>query len=247
MKHQQIVKSSATRSLAFGAALVLALALSPSVHAQLHFSEPITVGPAEMMTGNAEVDSQISQFFNNNPGFRLSYNILWTGNVANLDGGVHSINQTATITVGFTTVFARERPHEFSFALEVLQNAEGDFYVRVNWSITDSSASTVPLIAQGVQTVARVLKSQPGIKRQPTRSSPNADTIQFDLNNPTSISAGRWETVNLPAQRVFFRDDGVMVVEGYTVRINIFIPDYAAGGGGDGDPINQNSVTEPTL
>lgn len=247
MINPQIVKSQAVRFLAFGAAMALALLLAPSARAQLHFGEPITVTPEELITGNAEVDSQISQFFNNDPGFRLSYNILWTGNSANLDGGVHSLTQTATITIGFTTVFARERQHEFSFSLEVLQNAEGDYYVRVNWKITDPSASTSPIVAQGVQTVARVLKSQPGIKRQPTRSSPDANTVQFDLNNPTSISAGRWETVNLPAQRAFFRDDGVMVVEAYTVRINVFIPDYAAGGGGDGDPIQPNSVTDPTL
>lgn len=219
--------------------ILLASIIAPAtLFAQLHFGSPASVDSSDYTTGTAEVDSQISQFWQANPGYSLSYNVLWTeSGTAILDGGTHSVSHTATITIGLSAGLGpsieRTREHNFSFELELVRNADGDYYVRIKWQVTDPGA-TGSLIAKGVHSIARVLKTQPGVIQKPQRTLPDATTVDFALPPPTLSLAGRWETVTLPAQRCYWREsDGALVVEAYNVRLRIFVPDQNGESGGD--------------
>lgn len=215
------------RHLVSVAALYIGLS-GTALIGQYHYPSPIEIDPAEIAAGtNSEVGSQIGQFFANNPQYRLSYNILWTANgEASLDQGVHSITQRSEITVGFTTVFAHQRSHDFSFSVQLLRNDNGDYYVRVNWTITDPNASTPATVASGVTSVHRVQRSAPGSKVLPTVTTPSTGVVAFSLSaGPGQYASGSWQVVELPAQRGYLAPDGSYVVEAYTIRIRIFIPD----------------------
>lgn len=208
--------------------LALVITLWISFHslasAQLHFSTPISVTRAEMMTGSAAVDEKINEFFDNLPGYSLSTNIEWIPGTedARLDGGTHGIEQTLTITVGNSLVANRQREHSFNFSLQLLRNANGDYTVRFKWSITDNSEYVT---VHGEKSLYRVIKSSPGQRIMPEQLQPTSSEVLFKFGNVFGSSGGSYVWTSIPAQRAYWREDGAFVTEAYTIKIQVWLPD----------------------
>jgi len=188
------------------------------------------------MTRNAAVDAKITEFFvDDYPQLQLSFNVIWNGEDAMLDGGVHGIEQIAQIKIGGEPVAGVERTHTMKFELEMVKNRDGDYSVRVRWKVTDAGDMDGPVSAEGVQTLGRVVKASPGSFHSPTvsttgQSAGRPETVTFLLGNYLGGSGGSMVTIPIPAQRTYIREDGAMVVEAYTIYQTVWVPGSLGGG-----------------
>ncbi len=208
-------------------AAILAIGLPKTGFSQFHFASNQTIPVTELHTGNADADSKIDQFFAGID-YLLSYNIQWVDGTATLYNGIHGIDQTFTITIGNDMVANRSRENQFTFTIELKRNASGDYNVEVPWIITDPSE---PVQVTGKALIGRIRQDSPGTIQKsggPQEIAPDANGIsgiKYTIGSYSGFGLGHYQTISIWHQRVYFRDNGAMVITGYWTEHDVWIPD----------------------